>query len=176
MALNLEIERKYVVRKPDLAVISAMPDYTESEICQIYVGAPKGVTHRARSRRYGARTEYTETVKVRIDGMSVHEMESEISEEQFSVLSRSIAAGTRPIIKTRRTFTLGGVTYELDFYPEWQEHCIMETELSSRDQQVAIPDFISVVREVTGMKQYTNASMSRDFPAEDLIYDTSCPQ
>ena len=42
----------------------------------------------------------------------------------------------------------------------------METELESREEEVEFPSFIEILREVTGDKAYSNAAMSRTFPAE----------
>ena len=44
----------------------------------------------------------------------------------------------------------------------------METELENRESKVKIPDFLEILREVTGDKSYSNAAMSRDFPPEDI--------
>ena len=77
-----------------------------------------------------------------------------------------IRAGTRTLTKTRRVIRVGEVDFEIDEYPEWSRTCIMETELKSRDEQVEMPEFIRVVAEVSGVKAYTNASMSARFPKE----------
>ena len=166
MSNKVEIERKFIIRKPDEDALSRLNGYTRSEIEQIYLASPVGVTHRIRSRRYADRTEYTETVKLRIDKSSANELESEITEERFLELSRNIADGTRPIVKTRHTFPMGGHVFEIDVYPEWQSTCILEVELSHRDEEIIFPSLISPVREVTGEKPYSNASMSRVFPPE----------
>ena len=42
----------------------------------------------------------------------------------------------------------------------------METELEGEDTAVQIPEFISMIKEVTGIRAYSNASMSRVFPTE----------
>jgi len=42
----------------------------------------------------------------------------------------------------------------------------METELPSEDTNTDIPPFIKIIKEVTGIKAYSNASMSRAFPNE----------
>jgi CYTH domain-containing protein len=42
----------------------------------------------------------------------------------------------------------------------------METELESREETVIYPDFIKILREVTGEKRYSNAGMAREFPEE----------
>ena len=163
---NVEIERKYIIEMPDINVMSEMPDYTVSEITQIYLGSPQHVTHRVRRRAYDGRAEYTETKKVRIDKTSAYEDERLISEGEYSALALNMAKDSNPLSKTRHTFNYLGQIFEIDIYPNWTRTCIMETELPSRDAVVEMPSLIHIIREVTGDKKYSNASMSRSFPQE----------
>ena len=98
--------------------------------------------------------------------MSAYEDEREITEAEFVSLSEHIDPDTTPIVKTRHTFVLGGQLFEIDVYPNWQTSAIMETELEGEDAAVQIPEFISMIKEVTGIRAYSNASMSRVFPTE----------
>ena len=166
MSTQVEIERKFIIEKPSVSDMSAMKEYTASDITQIYLDSPKSVTHRIRSRRYPTHTAYTETLKIRIDAMSASERESEISAERFSELSKNIAKDSRVLEKTRHTFLYGEHTVEIDNYPEWESTAVLEVELKSRDEQISLPDFIKIIKEVTGDKRYSNASMSRTFPEE----------
>ena len=163
---NLEIERKYIIKMPNFDTLAAAENYTKSDITQIYLASEKGETHRIRRRAYSEKISFFETRKNRIDEMSVTEIEGEISEEKYTELSRLIADGTRPVIKTRHTFIYKGQLFEIDVYPEWVSTAIMETELESREEAVEFPSFIEIIREVTGDKAYSNAAMSRTFPAE----------
>ena len=165
---QIEIERKYILVKPEIKALQSAENFTQSEIVQIYLASDEGVTHRVRSGSAEGRVLYTETIKRRIDKMSCDEREREISEEEFAFLSKKIAEGTRPIIKKRYTFEFCGQIFEIDVYPEWDKTAIMETELESREQTVGMPEFITIVREVTGDKAYSNASMSRIFPKEEF--------
>ena len=141
--------------------------YTSSDITQIYLSSEPGVTRRVRSRAYqDGRVLYFETEKQKVDEMSSIEREREITKTEFDNLSLQIAPKTRPIIKTRHTFDYLGQTFEIDVYPEWERTCVMETELTSRDTEVKMPDFIRIIAEVTGDKRYSNAAMSRSFPEE----------
>ncbi|MBQ8688755.1 MAG: hypothetical protein IJ515_00120 [Clostridia bacterium] len=163
---NIEIERKYVIKLPSTELLRAQSGYTVSEICQIYVSSAPRVTHRVRSRKYADKTVFTETKKVRINKISAFEDEREITAEEFENISADIAEGTVPVIKTRHTFVYNSQTFEIDVYPQWNSTAIMETELENEEKEVLIPQFIEIVREVTGDKAYSNASMSRSFPAE----------
>ena len=165
--VGVEIERKYIIEKPDFERLGEAAGYTVSDIVQIYLPAEKGQTHRIRSRAYKDKTVYIETRKIRIDKMSVTEIEREIEEEEFLRLSENIAEGTRPVVKRRHTLDLGVTVAEIDEYPEWSSTCIMETELPSRDTEVSFPPYIRIIREVTGERAYSNASMSKCFPKEE---------
>ena len=166
MATPIEIERKYVIRMPDIDILKHRADYTVSEIRQTYLESEPDVTHRVRMRVYGDKVVFTETRKIRIDKISSHEDEREIDECTYKELLTRIKKGTRTLTKTRHTFCALTGTFEVDIYPEWQKSCILETELSSRTERAQLPDFIKVVREVTGERAYSNHSMSRSFPPE----------
>lgn len=166
---NIEIEKKYIILKPRADELSVMADYSVSEIVQIYLSSPQGITHRVRSRKFTDRTVFTETTKVRIDKMSAYENEREITESEFESLSERRDKNTRAIKKHRHTFVFSGQLFEIDVYPEWHGTAILETELSDRDAKVEFPDFIKIVADVTGDKRYSNASMSRSFPEEAVI-------
>lgn len=164
--MSIEIERKYIILMPSIKAMMQLDEYSSSEILQIYLNGESGVTHRVRSRKSGADTVYTETKKVRIDKMSSHEDECEISAEDFERLSLNIKDGTSPIRKTRHTFRFEGQLFEIDVYPEWKKTCILETELETRDKTVDFPDFIEIIEEVTGNRAYSNAAMAASFPSE----------
>jgi CYTH domain-containing protein len=166
--IPVEIERKYVIRMPRIRELEGQDGYTVSEIRQTYLESEPGVTHRVRMRVYPDVTYYTETKKIRIDKISSYEEEREIDESTYKALLLKIKRGTRTLTKTRHTFSAFGRTFEVDIYPEWKRSCILEIELPSRETEIEMPPFISVIKEVSGDRKYTNASMSQDFP-EELI-------
>lgn len=166
MSTSVEIERKFIIEMPDISALRTAPDHTESRITQIYLESETGVTHRVRLREYPDRTVATETKKIRIDSMSAVEDEREITLAEFEEKSREIAHGTRPVCKTRHTLRHGAYVIEIDVYPEWQSTAILEVELPTRETRVELPPYIRVIREVTGDRKYSNASLSRAFPAE----------
>ena len=163
---HVEIERKYIILKPDIAALRTFPGYSSSEITQTYLRSEPGVARRVRRRVYADRVSYTETSKKRIDAVSAYEDEREITEAEYEDLLTEIQEGTRPIAKTRHVVPCEGTLFEIDVYPEWVQTCIMETELESEDSRVSVPGVIKILLEVTGDKKYSNAAMSRSFPKE----------
>lgn len=166
MSNNIETEYKFVVKKPSVRLISSYPSYTESEILQIYLENPLA-THRVRRRAYSdGRIVFTENKKRRINKMSSYEDEREISEREFEELRVNIERGAHPLKKIRRTVEYGGLVFEFDFYEKWKSTCIMEVELPNESAEVKMPEFVEIVRDVTGDKSYSNHSMAHSFPDE----------
>ncbi len=162
---GIEIERKYIIMKPSIEQLQKMENYSVSEIRQTYLISEPGVTHRVRRRRMGEVTKYYETRKTRIDKMSVIEEEGELTDGEYLERLALADPSCRTIIKTRHTFNYCGAVFEVDIYPEWSSHAILETELCDRETVVLFPDIITVVNEVTGDYRYSNAGMSREFPS-----------
>ena len=167
--IGIEIERKYIIKMPDLSILSSCDRYGRSDIVQTYLKSIDGVTRRVRKRTEDGVSRYYETVKVRIDKMSSTEVEREISEDEYSELLTFAREDSTPIEKVRHVFYYGGQLFEIDIYPQWHNTAIMETELKNREITVEMPPFIEIIREVTGYKAYSNASMSKSFPKEDVF-------
>lgn len=168
MKNQTEIERKFIINMPDLEKLSLMDGYDKSEIEQTYLSSSPAVTHRVRARKHNDRIDFTETKKVRIDKMSAFEDEREISEAEYLDRLKNIKDGTRMLHKTRYVFLHADRLFEIDVYPEWRRSAIMEIELSSREESIDFPPVIRIIREVTGMREYSNAAMSEHFPDEIL--------
>ena len=166
---GIEIERKYIRALPAEDSYEGLCEYSRSEIVQVYLKSPLGITHRVRKRTAGGVSRYYETTKVRIDAISAEEREREISEKEFSALLELSDTSRRPIVKTRHAFIFGSQLFEIDVYPDWKKTCILETELESRDSSVDFPPFIRIIREVSGERAYSNAAMAKSFPKEDEI-------
>ena len=143
--------------------------YSQSRILQIYLTGAEGETRRIRRRVFDDKIQYTETIKIRINATSSTEMEREITDDEFTSAKSHALQGYTPIEKTRYTFIYNNQLFEIDVYPNWKNTAIMETELESPEQIIEFPDFIKIIREVTGNKAYSNAGMSRKFPEEDVL-------
>lgn len=168
MSAKTEIERKYIIEMPDISLIKKMPSYSCSKICQIYLECDENITSRIRKRSFTDKTVYTKTAKKRISEIASLENECEICADEFEKLKTRIKHGTSPVIKERHVFTYLGKLFEIDIYPGWKRHAILETELAFYEEKIDFPEFIKIKREVSGIKEYTNAAMSVSFPKEDI--------
>jgi CYTH domain-containing protein len=162
----IETERKFVILIPDMECVRAERNYTESNIEQIYLSDSE-LTRRVRKREYlNGECEYTENTKKRISRMSAIENERRITKEEYNFLSKDIEDGAKPLLKKRVTFYYNGKTVEIDIYPSRQMMAILEVELRREDEDIKLPEYIKVIKEVTGNKAYSNHSMAHNFPSE----------
>ena len=151
---------------PDISALSRYEGYYATDIVQTYLCSEAGVTHRVRRRTYADRTVYTQTKKVRIDKMSSEERERELTEREYLEFLSISDGDSKPVVKTRHSFTYRGQLFEVDIYPEWTRTCILETELADRSARAEFPPEIRVLLEVTGEWRFSNAAMARSFPTE----------
>ncbi len=156
---SAEIERKWLIQLPDMSVMESMPGYECSAIEQIYLSD----SDRIRRRDYGDRIVYYHTHKENINGISRFEEEREITRAEYMTLSKKRLPGARSINKRRHCFEYCGQIVEIDIYDFWSDTATMEIELKSEDQQVFIPDFIEVIKEVTGDKNYSNYGLATNY-------------
>lgn len=166
---GLEIERKYLIRMPDEAFVRALPGCQVWQIEQTYLqsGVP-GEARRVRRVCENGGVKYYYTQKQRIDAMSCEEREREISESEFEALLLEADTRLRTVKKRRLRVPWCGQLLEIDLYDFWQDRATLEIELESETQPVCLPDWLCVVRELTGDRAYSNHSLAGHVPMEAL--------
>ena len=70
------------------------------------------------------------------------------------------------IHKTRYCLVDNNQYFEIDIYPEWDNQAIMEIELSKEEQEIQIPKFIKIIKEVTDDESYKNYKMAKEMPKQ----------
>ena len=157
----VEIERKWLISFPDIKILEKQENYSVSSIEQLYItGNENSVGDRLRKRDYGDHIKYYWTHKDNINGISRFEYEKEILSEEYERLSKKIRQNTSIIRKMRHTFKYNTQIVEIDIYEFWNDVATMEIELKSEEQQIFIPEFIEVIKEVTGDKDYSNFGLA----------------
>jgi len=166
---GLEIERKYLIRMPDEAKLSRMPDCEVWEIVQTYLmDGADGSTHRVRSIRTGGETRYVHTVKHRLSELSHREWEAEVPQEEYEALLREANPALNTIDKKRYRIPYAGQLLEIDIYTFWKDRATLEIELDSEEQAVVLPEWLQIVRELTGEAAYKNRFLAECVPMEEL--------
>lgn len=160
---GMEIERKFMIVMPDKALLDSME---ATEITQTYLLSDKNATERVRKRGRGDEFVYTHTIKYKISNMSRREDEREISLEEYEELLKRADPSRNTIEKIRYCYEYAGVLWEIDVFPFWKDRAFMEIELDSEDEEIIFPENISIIRELTEDKRYTNAAMAKHIPED----------
>jgi CYTH domain-containing protein len=75
----------------------------------------------------------------------------------------------QPIEKRRYMIPFGAHLLEIDLYPFWERTAVLEIELSSEEDAVELPDFLTVLREVSAEKAFKNRALALHIPSEDDV-------
>ena len=164
----LEIERKYLIARPEEALLAAHAT-RKIEIVQTYLmGTEKGISRRVRKSTENGVTTYRKNEKRKLSPTTRFEEEKEIDEKEYNILLGFADWNRSPIAKTRWCVPIGNLTAEIDIFPFWEDRAICEVELPSEDTAVKLPDWLTVLRDVTEDTRYTNAAMAKEIPNDTL--------
>jgi CYTH domain-containing protein len=158
--MKIEIERKFLLK--------SLPEQKPIEIIKVRQWYLKidGIWERARLMDSSIGTKrWVHTVKKKISYMSSEEHEREITKKEFNQFvkrCRTIGENSRFIAKERHIYTHGSLKWEVDLFRQKCHIIIAEVEIPSEDYVLQIPEFIERknLMEVTGMKQFSNKSLS----------------
>ena len=162
----LEIERKFLIYRPNLKELENNPNCTKVDITQTYLKSDDGVERRVRSRGVEGDYLYYLTEKRKVTGLKRIETERKLSQDEYLQLLMESDNKLHTIHKTRYCLSENNQYFEIDVYPEWDKEAIMEIELSSEDQEVNIPSYIKVIKEVTDDDKYKNHQMAKEMPKQ----------
>jgi len=187
--MNIEIERRWLVKTPlHFKQLKEIWKHTTSilEIKQLYRNSKKGITDRVRiTDDYKSansfefkytdlanynnicplkNTKYYHTIKKSISPGISEEEESEISEDEAEELvHRSFLDEKRiPIYKTRYNVLYKNQNFELDVFKEdLNGLAILELEVDELEQNVDLPSFLPILKEVTNDKRFKNSNLAK---------------
>ena len=156
----IEIERKFLLK--------AIPDLKPTEVIKIKQWYLKvdGIWERARSMDsniYGIK--WVHTIKTRISDISNIEDEYDMDKDGFDDFvkrCKSSKQNARYITKERRIYPDGELKWEVDVFSQKCHIIVAEIEIPTEDYELEIPEFIQKknLLEVTGLKQFSNRSLS----------------
>ncbi|MBR6030155.1 MAG: AAA family ATPase [Clostridia bacterium] len=157
----MEIERKFLIKYPNLKELESLPNCQRVDILQIYLQSSDSAEEvRIRQRGQDGHFIYFMTRKRKAgDGKRV-EIEKRLTQEEFLALMPQADPACRPIRKQRYCLSENGLYYEIDIYPEWKHQAIMEIELRDENQRIEYPDCVEVIREVTNEEAFSNRALA----------------
>lgn len=160
--IPLEIERKYLIKRPSLEEMSFFVPLTMVDIVQTYLTSSGGVERRVRQRGQGGNFSYYLTEKREIDGgLKRAESEKKISEKEYLRYLTEMDPSLSPIVKRRICFPYNGQYFEMDFFNFSTDLALLEIELTNERDSVDLPYFINVVKDVTFLPHYRNRSLAK---------------
>jgi CHAD domain-containing protein/CYTH domain-containing protein len=153
-AAGLEIERKYLLS----SLPPAVADTDAIEMRQGYLPG-RNLVERLRHVRVNGNERWIRTVKGGL-GLTRLEVEEETSQTLFDQLW-PLTQGRR-LTKRRYPVRDGDAVWEIDDFTD-RELVLAEIELPDADTEVVVPDWLAphVVREVTGEREYANATLAK---------------
>jgi CYTH domain-containing protein/thymidylate kinase len=158
-----EIERKYLIRYPDIAWLEALPNCQKVEIIQTYLKSNRADTQiRVRQRGRDGHYIYFRSEKKRISPTRRIELEKRLTQSEYLSMLLEADTAAHPIRKTRYCLADKSRYYEIDIYPQWKHQAIMELELRDENEQIEFPEGIEVIREVTDDERYRNSALARN--------------
>lgn len=164
----LEIERKYLVKIPNMNIIKQQENYQDQEIIQMYLAGKGFNGMRIRKSTYNGTQNFKKTIKKDITALKRIEIEENITREEFEKLSLMRNPKYLPIHKHRHSFSYRGQVIELDIYDFWQDRATVEVEMKNETQVVELPSFIEVIKEVTDDPRYRNRSLAKKVIFEEI--------
>jgi CYTH domain-containing protein len=161
--MPIEIERKFLLRAiPEQWDLDA--HHAElAEIEQWYVHVEDEFEERIRRTSTGSSDLYHHTY-LTARKVGVREVqERTIGRSEYDRLKSARSPYRQMVAKRRWKFTFAGQIFTIDNIrsPQSRSCVIMEAELKSEDQEITLPPFAHVIREVTGERTYSNADIAR---------------
>ena len=161
----IERERKFLVKIDDR---SNLPDGAQPiEIEQAYLVTPDPkVEVRVRRRGQDGYFTYYRTRKEDHGPGERLEIEEIISRREYDFGYSMKKTDSEPVRKTRTCFVHGSQYFELDKFEDPRalpgaDDLLLEIELTREDQEVDIPGWITVDREVTDDSDFSNANIAK---------------
>ena len=153
-------KRKYLIEMPSLAVITEQYGATGLEMMQTYLVSTKpNVERRIRQQKSGSDYLYFYTEKRIADDGTRWVTEQPVSEKEYIRYLMECDASLHPVLKTKYRFTHAGHRMEIDVYPFSEQKAILFA-YGAGEKDNWIPEEITVLKEVTGEKEYKNRCLA----------------
>ncbi len=164
--MPIETERKFLIEWKGEDLLTGQPGCRVLAIRQTYLPRESvtGAERRIRQITENGHSVYIFTRKETITAMSRREEEHEITREEYD---RYAAEAISELTKTRYAFPYEGHVIEVDVYPyeiggDALAGCaVMEAELQREDEELLLPPFLPVIRELTGTGEFSNKKLAK---------------
>ena len=163
-----EIERKFLIKYPDIEYLESLPNCQKIDIVQTYLNSVSGKERRVRARGQNGHYIYYLTEKEKVSNRKRAEIERRLTQEEYVKYSMEADPNLHTIRKTRYCLSYNSVYFEIDVFPNWHNQAFVEVELHDENEIINFPDFIEVIREVTDDSMYSNHELAKAMPEEEI--------
>jgi CYTH domain-containing protein/predicted ATPase len=157
-----EIERKFLLAGPPDLTLPQLADAVTVEIEQHYLLSSEPEREiRVRRRSQGLSATHFRTEKVPVSASERQETEQIISAVAYRHALAEADPARASIRKRRMCFAFGSGYFELDMFEGAHAGlCLLEVELTHPDEDVLLPPFLDIEREVTNERQFSNSQLA----------------
>lgn len=155
-----EIERKFLIKYPNIEWLESLPNVQKVEIIQTYLNSDTDDEVRVRQRGLNGNYIYIKTIKRKVSDIKRMEIERMLSKDEYLDLLMKADTTKHQIRKTRYCISYNNCYLELDVFPFWKDEAILEVELSNENDNISIPAEIEVIKEVTNDMNYRNINLA----------------
>ncbi|MCR5230859.1 MAG: AAA family ATPase [Solobacterium sp.] len=159
-------KRKFLIEYPDLEWLDSNKMARKLESVEVYLQKTLDEEHLAHKRGENGHYFCYESVRKPLSDRKFLEMERRITEDEYNDLIREADPERAVIRKTRYYLAYEKQYFEIDIYPNWEDHAIAEIEVANEDDEIRFPEEIHVIREITGEPEYRKSSLSYSEAAE----------
>ena len=157
-----EIERRFLIRYPDVKKLEALPNCRKVEIIQTYLKAKDGDELRIRQRGENGNYIYYKTLKHTVTPLKRVEIEENLTQDEYLQLLMEADPALHQIRKTRYCLTYENQYFKIDIYPFWNDRALMEIELRDEKETVRFPGQLEIIKEVTDDGNYNSRSLAQN--------------
>jgi CYTH domain-containing protein len=157
----LEIERKYRLAAAPDPVVLAAHGAQAYRIDQVYLVQPPAGRRVRRIERPDGTVEHRFTQKTHKRDLVREELEYPIGADEYEALLADADPASRPIRKVRFVVPHGEQHLEIDVFEQPPGLVLVEVELQTEHEPVALPDWLGPHRDVSTDRRYMNANLAR---------------
>lgn len=156
-----EVKKKFLIEYPNLDMLEQAENVVKIELDQTYLKSNDD--EKIQIRRRGLKGDYIYyQSKVRIQDGQLLQTEKRLTENEYLEKLTDSDPNKKPLHRTRYYLTTQNQYIEIDIYPFWKDKAILNVELHNVDDKVNLPDFVKVIEEITGKKQYLNSELANN--------------
>lgn len=159
--IPIQIQRKYLIEKPDLNFLAQHVSITVVDIKQTYLKSIGNVERRVRKRGQNGNFSYYFTEKREMNSIKRSTLERKISESDYLCYLSEMDNSLSSIIKQRVCFAYNSQYFVIDIFNFSNDISLMEISQTNENNSIDLPEFIKVYREVTDDPNYRNYNLAK---------------